>query len=385
MKKLLFCALLIFTCSLLSAFDFELVLDQSAAYDRTGETNSFEYEGSLVPRFSGLLGENGNYAVSAGLSYEYGKAGNEQWNLIPELIEANFFFNFNNWNLNFGRMFYQAPLSFIVNGFFDGGLISFDTRAGIFSAGAWYTGFINKSRAMIKMTDEEYRDFYSVIEYNNDFVNTYFAPSRAFMALEWEHPSIARYLRLGVSLLGQFDFTNEELHSQYLIAKMTMPFGIFTLDLGGCFSLLQQSGEMKTALAAEMELGWYWQKQGLSFLARYSSGHADSMGAFLPITTTTQGNILYSALSGLTVFSIDYSLRLHQMLSFNLIPAYYIGNAGANSGVSGGEIFGRINFSPFSDIMFSLGGGMFIPSPENTAPYDNNVWRLELNLVIAIF
>ena len=381
MKKgrVCFLALLLINYYLLSAYDAGLVLDQTFAYEGAGDDNTFTLNGILIPRLSGLLGDNGQYFISAGLNYQ-----NNPWGFIPELIEAELFFNFNGGDFRIGRTMYQDPLGFIIDGYFDGGQLNFDTRYGVFSAGAWYTGFICKRRANIEMTVEEYRHNNAAIDYN-DFFDTYFAPRRLFSALEWEHPILSQHLRLKMSLIGQFDLSEEELNSQYVVAKMTMPFGLFTFDLGGSFNLIQHSGNMERAFAAELGFGWMWQRQGLSFLGRYSSGYFGSLTPFLPVVSVSQGNVNKLPLIGMTVLSLDYNMRINQELSFNIRPAYFIDNYDEDGGLWGAEIFGKIDWSPFSDIKFSLGGGVFLPSLGNFAPDDKSIWKAEANVVVSFF
>ena len=58
----------------LFAYDIGLVLDQNMAYSGAGDESNFEFNGILVPRVSGLLGDNGEFFVSGGLNYQ-----NDPW------------------------------------------------------------------------------------------------------------------------------------------------------------------------------------------------------------------------------------------------------------------------------------------------------------------
>ncbi|MCL2070546.1 MAG: hypothetical protein FWH19_06140 [Treponema sp.] len=366
------------------AFDVGLVFEQEAEYSGAGDDTSLLYKGILVPRISGLLGSNGEFIISAGLNYQ-----NDPWAVVPELLHTGLSFGFDGADFDIGRMLYSDPLGFIADGLFDGARLTFDTGAGVFGMGAWYTGLLCKRRANIEMTQKEYDYNNAAIEYS-DFMGTYFAPSRVLAALDWEHANITKHFRLKAAILGQFDLTSEELNSQYFIAKMTLPFSGFTLDLGGCFELIQRnsqtgSGEMDMAYAAEAGLSWIWQGQGLSFLARHSSGVSDSVTAFLPLTTVSQGNVISERLSGLTVFSLDYTARLHETLSFSLIPAYFIDNFDSTLGLMGAEIYGKLDWRPVSDIFFTLGGGAFLPSLGDIAPNDQSYWKVEMNVIISLF
>ena len=57
--------------SLLIAFDFGLVLDQSIGVGGTGNDSDFDYSGLIVPRVSGLIGDNGDFYISAGAEIDY--------------------------------------------------------------------------------------------------------------------------------------------------------------------------------------------------------------------------------------------------------------------------------------------------------------------------
>ena len=378
-NRTLLCLLLFVICSLLPAYDFGLIYDHTISQLSSGDISEFEFKGLVIPRLSGLLGNNGEFLVSAGLNYQ-----NNPWGIVPELLEANMFFGFYGGSLMMGRMYYRDQLGFIVDGIFDGSQLRIDTGAGVFGFGAFYTGFVCKRRVNVEMTMEEYTYNNAAIEYN-DFFNTYFAPARAILALEWEHPNISQHLRLQLGLLGQFDLTGKDIHSQYFIAKMIMPFRGFAFEVGGCFNTIQFAGSNETAFAAEFGLGRFWQTQGLSFLARHSSGYSGFLTPFLPVTTVTHGNVYSSSIAGLTMFSLDYTNRLHRTLSFSLIPAYFIDNYEGNMDPLGLELYGQINWNPFSDIMFNIGGGVFLPSLGNVSPNSNNIWKVEANIIIAFF
>ena len=89
MKRLLLFVFFIFPFSFLFSFDFGIVLDQSIGVGGTGNDSDFDYDaatpnggaynkfpigkrpkgtysGLIVPRFSGLIGNNGDFYISAG-------------------------------------------------------------------------------------------------------------------------------------------------------------------------------------------------------------------------------------------------------------------------------------------------------------------------------
>jgi hypothetical protein len=360
--------------------DFGLILDQEADYAGLEGDAAFSYKGILVPRFSALLGDSSELFISAGLNIQ-----NEQWALVPELLRAEFSLQSGAVDFSLGRMVYSDPLGFITDGYFDGLMFSFETGAGIFSAGAWYTGLLYKRRANIEMTLEEYEHNNSALDYN-DLAGTYFAPRRILSALEWQNDALGGRAPVRLSLLGQFDLAEEKVNSQYLTGKITLPKGIFSMDLGGCLEFYQFKDEVYTAYAAEMGFTWKTDRQGLSILGRHSSGNSDSISAFQPLNTVGQRYILQPKLVGLSVLSLDYVASLHRTLSLSLLPSYFIDNYEEPWRFWGPEIYGELNWSPLSDIAVKLGGGAFLPSLGNLEPEGSkSFWQVGLNLILSLY
>ena len=364
------------------AFDVGLMLDQNADYSGSGNDASFTYKGLAVPRFSGLIGSTGEFYVSAGINYR-----NDPWELVPELLRTELSWRRSGMEISLGRISYFDPLGFIASGLFDGGRFSFNTAAGTFSTGAWYTGFIYKKRINIEMTAGDANSNNTAFDYAG-FLNSYFAPRRAIAALDWEHQGLGERVFARLSILGQLDLTGAELHSQYVAGKMIVPFGIFAVSLGSCFELMENSGNMDMAFAAELGTGWNTASQSLSLLARYSSAKDGSFAAFLPVTTNAQGQILRAKLSGLSMASLDYTARLHRTFSVGITPSYFFLSDFKNASgklFMGAEFFGALYWSPLPDISVNLGGGAFLPSLGNVTPDGKPFWVVELNLVLSLF
>jgi hypothetical protein len=358
------------------------VLDQNAEYSGSGGDNTFAYKGILIPRASGLIGNNAEFYVSAGLNYKA-----DPWAFAPELLQTEITGRTSNLEFTVGRMNYSDPLGYAASGLFDGGQLTFNTDMGNFSAGAWYTGLLYKRRANIEMTEDEWTANNSGVDYG-DFVNTYFAPRRALAAIGWEHKGLWEKAIARLSILGQFDLTGaeEKVHSQYLAGKAAVPFGAFSFSLGGCFELIEANDDIGSAFAAELGVAWRNSVHYLSFGAKYSSGASDTFGAFLPLTTNTVGQVLEYKLSGLSMFSLDYTARLYKIFSAGLYPAYFMLTDSANDKrILGGEIFAALYWSPASDINVNLGGGVFLPSLGNVSPDGKNFWRVELNVILSLF
>jgi hypothetical protein len=353
----------------------------------------------LIPRFTALFGDNADIYVSASFEASY----SEKWHFVPELLRTEFSVYSGPFDLTVGRMYYSEPLGLIAGGLFDGALFSVQSEAGIFSFGAWYTGFLYKRRANIAMTFEEMLAFAVPFEFN-DFLDTYFASRRLVAALGWEH--VNRFLEVRLSLLGQTDlrdgfrFTGSNLlHSQYLIGQFSVPRYLFALDLGGAFGLTQYDGESGISAAAQLGIAFMPPTRipnRLLFLARYTSGETDLFSAFTPITTITQGGIINAKLSGLSTLALDYTARPHRTFAFGLTSTYFIRTdfetyrsyplmeTNSNGAFLGNDFFAQLLWTPFSDMQFNLGGGAFFPALGNAARDADVSWRVELNVIISL-
>jgi hypothetical protein len=383
----------------LFAIDFGLVFNQDADIivpDFDFESANYDISGVLMPRITALLGETGDLYVSAAVNYKL-----DPMSIIPELTRTDLSLNLKFADIRFGRMFYSDPLQIIANGLFDGAGFSFITRSGNFHAGIWYTGFLYKKRAAITMTSAEEKSNYSNVDYG-DFANTYFAPSRILTAFEYGHPSIAGFIGLKTSIIAQFDLGDDNLNSQYLTLSLSLPAKSVIFDLGGCFELIENNDDIIPAFAAELGITWILpavMERHIKLSARYSSGVSDdeTIGAFLPLTTVPQGELVEAKFSGLSLLSLDFTGRLAKVLSANMSFTYFIRNdlgtysyypvtdAASEGFFLGAEIFGRLMWTISTGIRLNLGTGVFLPVLGDAAPDAEILWRTKLNLVISIF
>ena len=394
--------LLLFICSLSWGFDFGLILDQNADYGGYGADGSFGYSGSLIPRFSALLGDSADIYISAGFRAAYF----EDWSFTPELLRTEFSFGRGNFDLKAGRMYHADPSGLIAEGLFDGAKFSLEGEAGAVSLGTWYTGLLYKGRANILMTAAD-REIYSreldFTGFPNSFVDTYFAPRRVVSSLGWEHLSLGGSLQVKAALLAQFDLSEEApLHSQYLAVKLSLPGSLFGFDAGGTVELIEEDGFGEGfGIAAAAELGLHLTpptqpRQRLSLVGRYSSGglERDGLLAFQPLTTKAQGGIFNAGLSGLSLVSLDYIIQPAGAFTAGLTSTCFIRSdletyrayplSGESDGsILGTEFFGRLLWSPFSDLQLNLGGGLFLPSLGNANTDADFSWRVELNVILS--
>ena len=386
----------------LGAADFGLILDQSAGASGEEEA-AFTYEASLIPRLSALLGDSGDLYLSAAMTYGY----DEDSYYVPELLRTEFSWRFGDAKLSAGRMHYSAPFTHAAEGLFDGLQLLYDSPAGTFNAGVWYTGLLYKKRANITITGEDAQSCSDAVDYDN-FPDTYFASRRMVAALGWEHPALAESFSAGFSAIIQADFNDRDdrFNSQYLTAKIGIPAGRFMFELGGALELTQISAPTgdDTGIGLAGELGAFWTLPAafpsrLSLSGYFSSGKTEdgSLAAFVPITAKSYGDILEAAPSGISALSLDYTARPGKTFSAGLTSTYFIrGDRGTFAGypvdeddkdgyLLGNEFFARLIWSPVSDLQINLGGGMFLPSMGNAAPEREPEWRIKLAVVLALY
>jgi len=396
-----------FFCSLsLNAVDFGLVFSQNAdvkVYAFDFENANYEISGILMPRFTALIGETGDLYISAAINYKATSLSDiDPMAIIPELTRTGISFNLEDTNINIGRMFYSDPLGITAYGLFDGAHISFITRGGNIRAGYLYTGFLYKERASIAMTPNELLSANTKVDYS-DFVNTYFAPSHILIALEYDHPSIDGVIGLKTSIIGQFDTGDDELNSQYFTSVISFLGKYLILDVGGCFELIEYNNVITPAFAADVGLTFILptklEKQ-IKLSGRYSSGVSEdeSIGAFLPLTTVPQGELVEAKFSGLSLLSLDYTGRLAQPLSASMAFTYFIRtdlgtyayypvtvSKDKEGFFLGAEVFGRLLLNISTGIRLNIGTGVFIPKLGNAAPDASMLWRTKLNLILSIY
>jgi len=402
MKKIFLLLAVIFHLGVFSiyAVDFGLVFSQNAETTVPAfnfeETSFNNIKSVLTPRFTAPLFGNGYLYISAAVNY-YANSNL----VIPELTKTTISLNGEYLNLNIGRMSYSDPLGIIANGLFDGAQISFITRYGNINIGGWYTGLLYGERAAITMTRNELKSSYENFDYDN-FANTYFAPKRILSALEYDHPSIAGFIGLKTSILAQFDVSGESLNSQYFTAALTLPVKSIIFNLGGCLELIEYKDETTPAFFADIGLTFLLpskRENHIKLSWRYSSGVSDdkTIGAFLPITTVTQGELVEAKLSGLSLLSLDYTGRLAKSLSANTAFTYFIRNDlgtykyypvaddTSEGFLLGAEIFGRLIWTISTGIRLNLGTGVFIPALGDAKPDADILWRTKLNLVLSLY
>ena len=131
-------------------------------------------------------------------------------------------------------------------------------------------------------------------------------------------------------------------------------------------------------------------------LIRISSGSIidNHIAPFVPITTVPQGGVLRAKLSGLSMISLDYTGRLSETVSIQLTNSYFVLSdlttyegliSGRDGHFLGNEFYGRVIWSPVSDLYINFGGGVFLPSLGNADKNADLIWRAELAVKLAFF
>jgi hypothetical protein len=388
--------------SALFAVNFGLGLNANAGYGNpVTEENNFDYQVAILPHFSMLVGDNGEFMTSAGFSM--GMKFDEFY-YIPELLQTTLTMRFENSGIKVGRFNYSDPLTFIAEGLFDGVQFFYNSGVGSFHIGTWYTGLLYKKNINILITDNDRENYDTLVNYG-DFLNTYFAPRRIFASIGWDHSSVGEFIHLNAAIIGQFDLTkeNEKYHSQYLILKAGIPLRNFFIELGGSLELYQtpaDESQFNIALAGEFGMYWLFSQKfdsRLSLSGRIASGVIENFcGAFNPITTKYYGYIFQQTLSGLSVYTLNYSGRMAKTLGTSVSAAYFIrGDLGTYNGYPvsdnskgyflGPDLSAKIIWSPASDLQFNFISGVFVPAMGNAGPEKKPQWHIGLSATMAMY
>ena len=401
------CGLLLLFCAALpaAAVDFGLTLDQSVFLDDafSGDINKAGYTGMFSPWLSGLLIEDGDLYLSLGITpiVENGK-----FFIVPELLRSEVTLRSERGaTFKFGRMSYVDPLGLIARGLFDGLEVSQDIGGGVLSMGGWFTGLQYKKSANITVSPLDESGYYT--EFDSANIKTYFASRRILAAIGYEHPAIDEVIRLRLAALGQFDVNGEDdtYHSEYFTGKLNIPYKHFLLfDIGAALELLQ-TPDRDHSVGFAGELGASWMPptaitDRLTLTGRYASGWVEDspIGAFSPLTTVAQGNVLKAKLSGLAHIRTGYTVRLHETFSIDLAASYFLRTAKAKNTdgtgavddedaryALGGEGYFGMVWSPVSDIRVNFGSGVFLPRLGDISPTDRSRWLFELGVSAALF
>ena len=390
MKKLIIFTIAVFVITFpLASMDFGIVLNQSAEggseFDTISNTieSDTNYKASLVPRVSFQFGKSMELFVSAGVFYNY----NDDTYPVPELLRTEFTWTYNRLKIALGRMQITTPIEYVANGLYDGLHVSYESDKGTFSSGIWYTGFQYKKSANIVMTNgfagtSDQEKYEEPLNYS-DFVNTYFASRRLVTSLFWEHPGIAKVVRVKAGFIQQVDLNGnpEYLNSRYFMAKFGFSTGSLLFELGGVFQMVQTHTDAANNFI--WEFGVFYNiptvlPSRISFTGNFSNFDSSNiLTQFRPINAKSFGQIVDLPVAGVSILTLDYSARLLQSLSLSVGTSYYmlsdINLVLQNGFFLNNELYARVVWSPGSDWQFNASGGIALPGS----------WKITFGAVLA--
>jgi hypothetical protein len=100
-------------------------------------------------------------------------------------------------------------------------------------------------------------------------------------------------------------------------------------------------------------------------------------------------------MSAITALRLNYSARLAETFGTSVSAMYFVRNDRVSNNnyvilyegegyFLGPEFSARVIWSPFSDIQFNLGGGVYLPSLGDAAPDADALWIVNLSVVFSI-
>ena len=400
MNRIIFFLAILFISLTKLLADTGLVISEGLLLGSNDET-SLANKTTLSPWLSLPIG-GADFYISMGFSAEY----EEKFTFFPELHKMELSLRLpvsslgtlpsgSNYRFGFrlGRIFWQDAARFTASGFFDGADVFAELGSFRLGAAALYTGFLYKNTANINISPGDSKDYAADLDWA-DFKNTYFAPSRFLASLYGDFGGLP-YGRgdIHAGLLAQFDFSGAEepFHTQYLFLRYTFYYKKFDLDAAGAMQLENNiDGGLRPAYAFTLEGGWLTGllRDRLSLGLRWASGDGPDTAAFFPLVREAQGIVLKPVFSGMMTIRLHYQVRLLQSLSAQLEGRYFIRTDSSSftdpyiehdSYLLGAEVAGAMLWVPFSDLSFSLSGGIFLPKT-GTAMAANAPTRWSLSL-----
>jgi len=382
MKRLAFFLVIFFICLPLLLADFGVVIGEGLLFEHDGESG-FAYKTSINPWLALPLGK-ADFYLSMGISANYDKT----FIFVPELQRLELSLRpLERFGIRAGRFPWEDSSGLTAKGFFDGAELLFDIGQVRLGAAALYTGFLYKDTAIINNSPGDPKDYTVDFDWA-DFENTYFAPSRLLASLYGEFPGLP-YGRGNIyaGLLAQFDLgdSNEAFDTQYLLLRYVFFYHRFDLAVSGVMQLENtQAGDFRTAYASSIEAGLSTGllDDRISLGLRWASGDGPDTAAFFPLIREAQGLVLKPILSGIMVLRASYLARLLPSLSAELGGRYFLRTDSGSfadpylehsSYLLGAELDAAVFWVPYSDISFSLEGGVFLPQTgeafaDNAAP-----------------
>jgi hypothetical protein len=388
-KKTVLLLLCLFIAPFLAALDTGAIVSGQFNLQNSGET-SFGGKFILAPWLSFPLGSADAF-ISAGMHVEF----NDGVSVVPDIFNMELSARpADKFYLRAGRILWYDPSRFVAKGRFDGVDAMLDIGIARLGISALYTGLLYRNDNHINISPTDPVDYDAEFSWA-DFGNTYFAPRRILAALNGEFNPFRRG-NLNAGILAQFDMSSatDPFHTQYFVIRYTHVYRQFDIAAAGAMQLGKAGGEFKTAYASSLEAGLLtniFVKERLSAGMRWSSGEGPHTAAFFPLFREAQGVALKPGFSGMMTLSLNYDMRLLHSLSADIGCRYFIRTDSTSftdcdlnnsSYMLGLELGGNLLWVPYSDLAFSLGGGVFFP--QTGRAMDGPVrWCLEIGTIIS--
>ena len=391
MKRIILIILLFSLLNLggLWAVDFGVVLQGEFTVAGQDET---DISGSIIlAPWVSVPFQKSELHISAGLNTSI----SDDTYFAPELFRLEF----SAWpipilSFRVGRFTWEDPSGLLAKGRFDGADILIELGKLRFGVNALYTGFLFNDTAHINASPTDPVDYNAGFEWA-EFVDTYFAPRRLMTSLYGEFPGFPLGRgQLYAGLTAQFDLSDasEAFNTQYLLLRHTLFYKAFDLEVAGAVELENTKADgLRPAFAASLDAGLQLPtafKDRISLGAAWASGEGPATAAFFPIVLEAQGTVLIPSLSGMMIIRANYEARFLPFLSMELGGRYFIRTDSTSfivpyleddSYLLGAEIDAGITWVPFSDLAFTLKGGIFLPKTGTAWADDAPVmWKVTL-------
>ena len=386
MKRIALFILYVFTLSGLFA-DYGAAV--KVELDAAGQDEAEVIGNIIIAPWYSVPFDKSELYISAGINTSFG----DRSYFAPELFRLEYsFWRSDMISFRVGRMSWQDTSGFIARGRFDGADAQFDLGSIRLGANLLYTGFLFRETAYVNVSPQDTKDYGETLKWS-EFGDTYFAPRRLLASVYGQFPGLPFGRgQLYAGLLVQFDLSgaDEAFHTQYLTLRHTLVFGAFDVEAAGAVELENTDAEgTRAALAFFVEGGYqlpFAMKDRLSLGLGWASGDGNGLAAFFPITLEAQSFVLRPAFSGIMLIRANYHARILSSLSADLgahyffrtdsdsFSAAYLKN---DSYALGMELNTSAVWVPFSDLLVSLKGGVFMPKTgaawEKDAPV---MWRI---------
>ena len=405
MKRII-CYAVIFLAAVTTVFAADYGVLFSGSYvtediDEVADGITNRFTGILAPWISAPLG-GADFYLSAGMHFDYADYRDEKMLYIPDLFRLEISGKpFDSVFARAGRISWQDPSRLVMKGRYDGADAQWDMGKFRLGAAALYTGLLYYDTAKINYSPSDPKDYGAEFDWS-DF-DTYFAPRRFIGALYGDFPGLPSDRgKLYVGLLAQFDLSDasERFHTQYLTARHTFSYHQYDLALAGVAQLEDTEAEgRRTAFATSIEGGMRMSgdtKDRLCLGMRWASGEGPNTAAFFPVIREAQGLAIQNHFSGLMIVYTGYETRLAPALSAEFLGRYFLKTDSGTfshpdldpaneSYFVGAEIGAALLWAPYSDLSFSLAGGVFLPKTGKAMQSDAPVrWSVTLGTIFSM-